>query len=212
MSGSEADDEEKEESRHEIVSTDVGESYGNVGEGAGLSRSVSGITRRLNNLTIVSHSMPDCTYAHCNLGASDSKFMLECKKCSKLHYSCTQLPPYQIALFMRKDYRLYVCCKCVGDVHEDIQDNCQTSTKTDELKQLMVDNNRLKNDIESKCDIIKSTETAQNTLRHLIDDKDEMILIQNNIIDGLQKCLQKGLTIEARRGSSNYSTETYGTL
>ena len=107
MSDSETDDEEKAESHHEIVSTDVGESYGSVGEGAGLSRTVSGITRRLSNLTIVSHSMSDCTYAHCSLCASDSKFMSECKKCSKLtHYSCTQLPPYQIALFVRKGYRL----------------------------------------------------------------------------------------------------------
>ena len=56
----------------------------------------------------------------------NNEFMLKCAKCKNLtHYACTQLPPYQIALFLQKSYRLYQCAKCVGNVHKDIYENCQ---------------------------------------------------------------------------------------
>ena len=44
----------------------------------------------------------------------DDKYKLECAKCKLLvHYRCTQLPLYQIQLFLTKGYRKYICLNCV---------------------------------------------------------------------------------------------------
>ena len=69
------------------------------------ANAVSGITHEFNNLSIISPITSACSAIDCE--TEKSKFMLECSKCSKsTHYRCTQLPPYQIALFMRKGYGL----------------------------------------------------------------------------------------------------------
>ena len=46
---------------------------------------------------------------------------------------------------------------------------------------------RLQNDLESKCNVIRSIEVAHNTLRDLINNKDELIQSQKTIIEGIQK-------------------------
>ena len=61
-----------------------------------------------------------CTVAKCNK-AADSR-MVACNNCDRYtHFSCTQLPPYQISMFMTKGYRRYVCEDCyvkqTGEVH-----------------------------------------------------------------------------------------------
>ena len=44
----------------------------------------------------------------------DDKYKLECAECKLLvHYRCTQLPLYQIQLFLTKGYRKYICLNCV---------------------------------------------------------------------------------------------------
>ena len=44
----------------------------------------------------------------------DDKYKLECVECKLLvHYRCTQLPLYQIQLFLTKGYRKYICLNCV---------------------------------------------------------------------------------------------------
>ena len=63
-----------------------------------------------------------CINPNCDKIA-DSR-MIACKKCDKFtHYSCTQLPPYQIAMYMTKGYRRYICESCFiddnGEVHSD---------------------------------------------------------------------------------------------
>ena len=88
-----------------------------------VTAAVSDITVDLNNLTIVSPASSVCTFGICHL--EKNKYMLECSKCKKLtHYACTQLPPYQVSLFMLKGYRLYVCRICVGEVDKDVITQC----------------------------------------------------------------------------------------
>ena len=73
-------------------------------DGETTANTVSDITHEFNNLSIISPITSACSAIDCE--TEKSKFMLECSKCKKLtHYRCTQLPPYQIALFMRKGYR-----------------------------------------------------------------------------------------------------------
>ena len=44
----------------------------------------------------------------------DDKYKLECAECKLLvHYRCTQLPLYQIQLFLTKGYRKYICLNWV---------------------------------------------------------------------------------------------------
>ena len=54
-----------------------------------------------------------------NCGHEADPKMIECKKCRKYtHFSCTQLPTYQLAQFMVKNYSKYVCANCFGNVDE----------------------------------------------------------------------------------------------
>ena len=64
-----------------------------------------------------------CTIRGCEI--PDNTYMLKCLKCKLLtHYSCTQLPAYQICRFLTKGYRIYVCNNCVGEIPSEITDNC----------------------------------------------------------------------------------------
>ena len=51
-------------------------------------------------------------------------------------YACTKLPAYQIGLSMQKGYMLFTCSICVGEIHDDILENCTSEAKYDELIQL----------------------------------------------------------------------------
>ena len=73
----------------------------------------------------------------------NSKFMLACSKCKRLtHYRCTKLPAYQVTLFMKKGYRLYVCSLCVGEIDEEILGNC-TEKSTEHTSLNMRTNHQL---------------------------------------------------------------------
>ena len=53
-----------------------------------------------------------CTPTVCT--SNDSKEVLKCESCERLvHYSCTQLPLYQIGMFLSKNYEKYKCISCV---------------------------------------------------------------------------------------------------
>ena len=53
-----------------------------------------------------------CSPTECK--GDDSKEKLKCESCGRaIHYSCTQLPLYQIGLFLTKNYEKYKCIGCV---------------------------------------------------------------------------------------------------
>ena len=124
MNTSRADETESSEN----ISGSPKDNCGQTKEDGKLRPTVSGITENLNNLSIISTNSA-CSFQDCDEEAS--KFMLQCNKCKKLtHYGCTQLPAYQISLFMPSGYRRYVCVKCVGSIHEDILENCSAPEST----------------------------------------------------------------------------------
>ena len=55
-----------------------------------------------------------CNYAHCNLeGRKDTLNFSKCK--CHIHYICSNLPAYQVDLFLNaKNYRYYICKSCCG--------------------------------------------------------------------------------------------------
>ena len=53
-----------------------------------------------------------CTPSGCT--NDEDLYKLECAECKRLvHYICTQLPVFQIHLFLTKGYRKFVCANCV---------------------------------------------------------------------------------------------------
>ena len=130
---------------------------------------ISNITRNLSNMSIVSPKSSVCTLKECNSDASDHMFV--CSKCKKsTHYSCTGLPPYQIYLFTRKSYRLYICDDCVGIIPDDFVRNC-VSYRDEELD--------IKHDeMKEKLDALESTISSLNIE---LDLKNEDIIHLNPI-------------------------------
>lgn len=150
-------------------------------DNGGIKRTLSGIPRRIRTLSMMSNSQYACT--RCTLEATE--FMLDCSKCRKLtHYACTQLPPYQLARFLQKSYRLYVCSACVGNIHQDIIDNAsvycedlinkikslenELSFKTAEYERLFYENTTL---IQQN----KTLREQKNDLSNRLDMHDEAI-------------------------------------
>ena len=81
-----------------------------------------------------------CSHEDCDTDGSEK--MLECNKCKKsFHFRCTNLPRYQLALFLSKNYRKrYICKSCVGDLHlesgETSSDLCDNESLKDNLDAL----------------------------------------------------------------------------
>lgn len=79
-------------------------------------------------ITEVSPSSRKCKSNECN--KDNNEFMLMCSKCKSLiHYGCTDLPSYQVSLFLQKGYRLFQCKDCVGEIHSDILNNMKIEVK-----------------------------------------------------------------------------------
>ena len=52
--------------------------------------------------------------------------MFKCKKCNRCtHYACTNLPEYQVSLFLTKYYSTYICEDCVGVIDPDLISKCK---------------------------------------------------------------------------------------
>ena len=83
-------------------------------------------------------------------------------KCKRLtHYACTKLPAYQISLFLLKGYRIYQCRVCVGEIHEDILDNCHTDSNMRDLKDLKVKCQKLEDEIKEKSNTIAAMKEVE---------------------------------------------------
>ena len=115
------------------------------------SNTVSGITRVLNDLSIISPNNSSCTLPVCSNELLASKeetrsldpndlqptlctrdecisdhdiYKLQCLKCERLvHYKCTRLPLYQLQHFLTRKYRKFVCRNCT-DVQHYLLDIC----------------------------------------------------------------------------------------
>ena len=95
--------------------------------------------------------------------------MLECSNCKRLtHYACTKLPGNQIGPFMLKAYRLYKCSTCVGEIHNDILENCALEAKSNELNQLRAKWKKLEEEKSiqmAKCSLPSNEELPTHKVR-----------------------------------------------
>lgn len=118
------------------------------------------ITKRLSTL-LIAKSM--CKLGGCQIPSN--QFMIKCSKCNLLlHYECTRLPAYQLYLFTRKKYRLFICDMCIiGEIPTEILDHsfdCINKEKTKEENIFLLQR-------------IKSLEEHQELLRQHIKDQDK---------------------------------------
>ena len=105
-----------------------------------------------------------CMKDSCN--AQDDENMFTCKKCKyKYHYRCTDLPLYQIALFLSPNHRGYQCGRCVK-----IPENVKAYSKQDFSDMTTTE-----------------LEKKKVSLEKVIMDKDFLISSQKEIIDGMRK-------------------------
>ena len=127
-----------------------------------------------------------CKYQKCIV--KDDEDMLTYTKCkSKYHYRCTELPDYQISMFLSSGYRKYICSLCV-DISEKMR---KTMLETmDELSSDCTLTDKLQKELKNSKEVIRSTEKACDTLRKLASDKDEVIAQQKIIIDSC-RCRSK---------------------
>ena len=88
-----------------------------------------------------------------------------------------------------KSYHKYMCVSCVR-IPEDLSLKCAQGIEA-EFEQVLVDRNNalrvLKEEFDSKCEVIEILETAQNTLLELAKDNDVVIHSQNEVIVSLKK-------------------------
>jgi hypothetical protein len=199
----------KDSSDHDGASADANEYNQDISdEGKHAKENVSDITldiiKNLSNMSIASPVSPTCTKEQCK--SNTNEHMLQCSKCKlSTHYACTDLPPYQVYLFTRKNYRLYICINCIDGLPKEIVENClkddengmdaavdilekrveelsvELERKTAELDRS--DNVNLEDENKRLTEKIKQLEEHQDILRKHIEDKDKTIktmLCKNN--------------------------------
>ena len=76
------------------------------------------------------------------------KYIISCKKCSrKIHYRCTQLPAYQIQVYLKYKSIKYICQACVKPTENLID---MLPTKTRPIPRFTVKKiDRVKSDVKS---------------------------------------------------------------
>ena len=131
-----------------------------------------------------------CTVAQCNK-AADSR-MVACNNCERYtHFSCTQLPPYQISMFMTKGYRRYVCEDCYvrqnGEVHSDYHEPHDTGTSPAKETQTVSawkawdDLNQLYKKCESEREQMASEKDAtEREMKRAIEDLGKQLALTRN--------------------------------
>ena len=123
-----------------------------------------------------------CEYPSCESVDID---LIKCCVCSTyVCEDCNDVPVSKLKSIVNKHKSIYFLCKTCscesndGDNKSIDDDSCSTSKE---------DTGRLQEELKDKEGVIRSMETAQNTLNELLTDKDEIIENQKMIIGGLQR-------------------------
>ena len=128
----------------------------------------------------IENGLWNCSYIICS--ENDNNDMFVCRKCkNKWHYACTSLPDYQVALFLSKNYRNFVCTSCV-EITEEIK--MKVGKHLSNSNEVI---DKLREGVVKKTKVIDSMEITKQTLQELLSDKDEIIRNQKEIIENMKK-------------------------
>ena len=116
--------------------------------------------------------------------------LVQCSICSKyVCESCNEVPINKLKSVIKTCPSVYFICQDCSKRSKEIVTNNENelgkTEKDDNLK--LLSENRLREDITRKIEVIKSMELAHSSLNKLVEDKDETIGNQKTIIDSLQK-------------------------
>ena len=110
----------------------------------------------------ISKSM--CKVIGCHIQSND--YTTKCNL--SLPYECTRLPAYQLYLFTRKNYRLFICDTCIiGEIP------CQIIEHSIDNKENTSVNERLR-------EKVKTLEGHQQVLRQHIKDQEKLLNVDEN--------------------------------
>ena len=97
-----------------------------------------------------------------------------------MHYECTRLPAYQLYLFTRKKFRLFICDLCIiGEIPIDIIEHSTEYTDRDESKE------------DIYLEKIKSLEEHLDVLRQHIKDQEKIRNLGEDTIKDYEVRLQE---------------------
>ena len=124
------------------------------------------------------------------------KYKLDCSKCHKpIHFECTNLPAYQLYLFTRKKYRLYICERCVTENDTDISHEFIERSIENKIQNY---EESLK-EIEQQHDLIEALKKQLQLERTKHEKTKRELDLKNNVIPERQNELQKKVvTLEER--------------
>ena len=167
-----------------------------------------------------------CTQTSCCLDDKD-RHILECAECKRMvHYRCTELPLYQLQLFLTKGYRKFVCINCVS-----VQDYLTKiipivpTPRVDLDSQILVETSntdkeevtKLRNEVDEHANSLKSYEVVVADLKNKIaeqqlemkEQEEKFAEVGNPDYDALMKVeeVMKNKLERAEKADRNKSNE-----
>ena len=142
------------------------------------TRRKSGSTNQVNVNT--------CENEECTTIDTD---LVRCSICSKYVCEvCNEVPIAKLKSVIKICRRVYFICKTCTNTCEDKVAKNETDVGITENhnKETLTNKNLLRDDLNSKIEVIKSMELVHTSLKRLIGDKDETIANLKIIINGLQ--------------------------
>ena len=120
---------------------------------------------------------------------ADNEEMFECTKCKKLiHYECTNLPAYQVALFLLPKHRGFRCEFCVK-VSDSLKEKCAVINKkqADAMISQRDDRLQLQTDrIASMMEVISNLRSRAGLFDDELKEKETLIKEQKVLIEKMK--------------------------
>ena len=143
----------------------------------------------------------NCKSGICEVDEDDKKLL--CQACKRLfHYSCTELPLYQLSQFLVKGYRKYICANCT-DIPEYIREALASQETHNEIVmsvpqlintsvQTAPDDNKVGDDSEkSQQGAFDQTGNPDNLVKLKQYMKKELVQMGKSIKESLVKEIQE---------------------
>ena len=144
----------------------------------------------------------DCKNINCTAAADDK--LLVCTKCKKgIHYKCSHLPAYQIALFLSKNYRKrFICESCVTYAYPELAFKL-TQDSTETIHAIKTESESLRQNLK---DVKKHYNCLQDQMDRLKEEKNQLIEkrnLQNTEIKRLSNEVERLLDEKQKLKNSN---------
>ena len=154
-------------------------------EVAALKKENDELKIRISEDRILSKNKMRCKPGQCRDDGDDKKLL--CDKCKKLfHYSCTELPLYQLTHLMTKGYRKYLCHQCTV-IPEYLREGLESQQEYVESP-----------DPEVIQKLLSNQENKEKELSGRIKELEEQLRVEKSNPNSEDKFRDEILTLESR--------------